>query len=111
MYAVSSAVLETIWERGVMAEAGYPQLQPTFLGCDNAGAVAIAKDAASSNRTKHLARRAKMVLHHTERGEVKVQFIRTENQVADILTKPLDRALFVKFRDYLMNTGAQEEEM
>ena len=94
-------------ERGAKAELGYPSPGPTDVWCDNAGAVAIAKDSASVNRAKHIIRRARFLQQCTEGNEVKVQYISTDRQPADILTKPLDRIKFVKFRDYIMNSKCQ----
>ena len=36
-----------------------------------------------------------------QRGALKLQYIRTDEQIADILTKPLTASKFVYFRDKL----------
>jgi hypothetical protein len=37
-----------------------------------------------------------LVRESTENGRIKVEFIRSEEQLGDILTKPLDRVKFLK---------------
>ena len=104
--AASACVAEVVHERGLKEEMGYPSPGPTDVWCDNAGAVHIAKDSASVNRAKHIIRRARFLQQSTEAGEVRVQFISTERQPADMLTKPLDKVRFTKFRDYTLNAKA-----
>ena len=37
-----------------------------------------------------------------ERGDIRVDYVQTEEQIADIFTKVLDRELFKKFRSRLV---------
>ena len=58
--------------------------------CDNSSAINISKNHVLHSRTKHIE-----ICHHfikdlVEEKVVSLEFIPTENQLADILTKPLD---------------------
>jgi hypothetical protein len=70
---------------------------------DNQGAIALAKNYISNSRTKHIERRHLKIRELTEEMLVRPEFVPTEENVADILTKPLGRARFEKLRRLLMN--------
>ena len=108
-FAAAAATSETLWARGLLAELGAPQAGPTVLWVDNSGAVAIASDAASIGRSRHIARRANFCLEANAGGAVRQRWLSTEANVADVLTKPLDRKRFIKLRGYMMNHDAQQE--
>ena len=82
---------------------------PTTIWCDNTGTVNIANDAGSVARSRHLAMRARFLQDFKAMGEGKVCYIRTEDNAADALTKPLERARFLKHRAYLLGMVDVEE--
>ena len=65
---------------------------------DNTGAIEIAKEDKYRPRTKHL----NVKLHHfrsyVESGEIIIRKIDTYHQPADMLTKPLNEADFIRHR-------------
>ena len=69
---------------------------------DNSGCVEMARAHKLRPRTKHI----NIVYHHFREavcyGRISIQQVRTEDQIADIFTKPLARNLFQKFRKLLM---------
>lgn len=81
-------------------------LAKTTIKCtafeDNSGAVELAKVPKMRPRTKHI----NLVYHHfrshVKTGRVKIVQVKTEDQLADIMTKPLGRNLFEKFRRKLL---------
>ena len=87
----------------------------TSLWCDNSGAVAIGNDAGSLGRSKHIARRARFLTEALGSGEIRLRHVAGAWQLADVLTKPLERRRFVTLTEHMMNTpnlvvteGAQE---
>ena len=50
------------------------------------------------SRTKHLEIRHHFLRDHAQKGDISLEFVRTEDQLADILTKPLNEELFVNIR-------------
>jgi hypothetical protein len=76
---------------------------PVTLGIDNQGAVALAHDYVSNSKTKHIERRHLKIRELVEAGQVRPEFVPTEMNVADILTKPLGRRRFEKLRRLLLN--------
>ena len=65
---------------------------PVIMKVDNMGAVYMTDNVTS--RTKHI--RSMYVREFAEDGVIKVQFVRTENNDSDILTKNLASALHAR---------------
>ena len=69
---------------------------------DNSGCVEMARVHKLRPRTKHI----NIVYHHfreaVREGRISIQQVRTEEQIADLFTKPLAKNLFQKFRKLLM---------
>jgi hypothetical protein len=101
--AASLAALEAVFLRGILSEMQCVQKQPTVIGVDNQGAVALAKNYISNSRTKHIERRHLKIRELVEEMMVLPEFVPTDENVADIMTKPLGRAKFEKFRKILLN--------
>ena len=53
------------------------------------------------DRSKHIEIRYDFIHDYVERGAVELQYISTNERVADILTKSLGRGKFIHFRDKL----------
>ena len=53
------------------------------------------------DRSKHIEMKYHFIRDLVQRGALKLQYIRTDEQIANILTKPLTIAKFVYFRDKL----------
>ena len=56
-----------------------------------------------SERTKHIERRHFKIRELVEEAAIRVKYISSRHNIADIFTKPLDKKLFVELRDKLMN--------
>jgi hypothetical protein len=51
--------------------------------------------------TKHIAIRYHFLRDHQQKGNIKIAYINTKDQLADIFTKPLDEKTFTKLRNEL----------
>jgi hypothetical protein len=63
------------------------------------------KGFSTSEKTRHIAIRYFFVKDRIDAGEVVVEYLPTEQMVADVMTKPLQGTLFRRLRDELMNWG------
>ena len=82
-FAAAAATAETLWARGLMGELGWPQLQPTTLWMDNAGAVKMAQNAESVGRSRHISRRANFLQEASAAGLLRMQWLSTDHLAAD----------------------------
>ena len=70
---------------------------------DNDGAISLANNPLNSARAKHIDVRSHFVREITRSKTILVEYVPTEEQRADILTKALTGAIFKEHRDFLMN--------
>jgi hypothetical protein len=95
--AACEAATEAIWLRGLLSELGASQEEPTTIYEDNNGAIKISKNDCSHSRTKHIAVRLHFVRERVKTGEIDLVKLSTNEMVADMLTKPLNRNKVTEF--------------
>mmetsp|Transcript_48744 Transcript_48744/g.104053 ORF Transcript_48744/g.104053 Transcript_48744/m.104053 type:complete len:90 (+) Transcript_48744:1-270(+) len=66
---------------------GCDMSKPVVLLVDNSGAVELAKDRKSSQRTRHVCRRYLKVRELVAEGLVKVKWVDTKDNLSDLLSK------------------------
>jgi len=103
MIAVSDGLNHVLWLRNLLENQGY-SLPPSVVFQDNMSAISLFKTgkSQSSTRTRHIAIRFYFVKDRIESKEIRVEYINTDNMIADILTKPLQGAKFKNLRLQLM---------
>ena len=99
--AASTASREAVWLRKLLADIFDSELELTVIHCDNQSYIKLFENPAYRDRSKHIEIKYHFIRDVVQRGAVKLKYIRTDEQVADILTKPLSRLKFVYFRDKL----------
>lgn len=92
--ALSFASQEATWLRALLAELGFDQAEPTTIRVDNQSAIAIAENPVHHSRTKHMNIKVHHVRELVHDGAIRLEWCPTEEQVADIFTKPLGSVLF-----------------
>jgi predicted aldo/keto reductase-like oxidoreductase len=61
----------------------------------------MADNPIEHNRTKHIDIQYHFLRNHQQNGGIKIAYVSTHNQLADIFTKPLDEKTFNKLRNEL----------
>jgi hypothetical protein len=74
------------------------QTDPIQCFCDNQATISIVKNAKNHNATKHIETRGLYARQVYERKRIKVDYIRTDDMIADMFTKAIPRKQFVKLR-------------
>jgi hypothetical protein len=64
------------------------------LLCDNESAIKIDYNPCEHSRTKHIDIQHHFLRDHAIKGDVVILHVRTDDQLADIFTKPLDEKFF-----------------
>jgi hypothetical protein len=98
------------WTRYFMKAQGY-DVQDNILYQDNKSSILLERNgkASSGKRTKHINIRYFFVTDRVAKGEVSVVWCPTGDMIADYATKPLQGALFRKFRDQIMGVVPAED--
>jgi hypothetical protein len=64
--------------------------------CDSTSAISVAKNPVLHSGTKHIEVRYHFLIDNVEKGNIDLIHVLTEKQLADILTKPLEQATFMR---------------
>jgi len=68
------------------------------IRCDNMSAISLSKNPIMHSRTKHIEIRHHFLRDHVQKGDCVLEFVDTNNQLADIFTKPLPKESFFTIR-------------
>jgi hypothetical protein len=91
---------QLLWMRQTLRDFGY-NLSKVPLLYDNESAICLADNPVEHNCTKHIDIRHHFSSDHLQRGDINVCHIRTENQLANIFTKPLEEKRFCRMHSEL----------
>lgn len=75
---------------------------------DNQGAIALTRNAHLNDRSKHVDICYHFIRDLAEKGDLRVDYIPTEDMVADGMTKPLARVAFERFKSQMGLVGRRE---
>ncbi|KAH9668128.1 retrovirus-related pol polyprotein from transposon RE1 [Citrus sinensis] len=99
--ALSAASSELTWLQSLFFELKIIKLPTPVLWCDNQGAGDLAKNPVFHSKSKHIELDVHYIRDKVLNKELEVRYIPTEEQVADVLTKPLSFPKFSYFRSKL----------
>ncbi|TYK18362.1 Retrovirus-related Pol polyprotein from transposon TNT 1-94 [Cucumis melo var. makuwa] len=99
--AAASCVCHAVWLRNLLKTVGILQEDPTVIHIDNKSTIALAKNPVFHDRSKHIDTRFHFIRDCISRKEVQVEYVKTEDQIADIFTKPLKVNVFNNLRTLL----------
>jgi histone deacetylase 1/2 len=71
------------------------------LLCDNESAMKLTNNLVQHARTKHIDVCHHFIRDHQQKGDIFIKNVGTDDQLADIFTKPLDEKRFYKLRNEL----------
>ena len=112
-YAISECVTEMLYTKQVIEFMGLPIQLPMKLKVDNMGAIYLANNAFTEQRTKHIDCRVHFVrdLIQNVPPILSVDFVKSEDNKADSFTKNLNGATYMKhIKWYMSNTDAFDDE-
>ena len=107
--AISEVVTEIMYVRNILEFLGYKVQLPIIVNVDNIGVIYMANNACSNTRTKHVDTRYHYVREFVEEGIVRVIFVKSADNDADIFTKNLGQELYRKHVMKFMNDGTGDD--
>lgn len=98
---ISKGICELLWLRRLMTELGFAPTTEMNLFCDNKAAIAISHNPIQHDRTKHIEVDRHFIKHNLVKRIVRFPFVRSEDQLADMLTKAISSQNFYSSLDKL----------
>jgi hypothetical protein len=92
--AASTASTQALWLVRLLGDLLGRDTGAVELRVDNKSALALAKNPIFHERSKHIRVRYHFIRGCLEEGSFTVRYINTKDQLADLLTKPLERIKF-----------------
>jgi transposase InsO family protein len=89
--AVSEAGREAMWLRYLLTELGISQRKPTVIHCDNKGAIRLALNPGTHQRTKHIDIKHHFIRELIDRNVIVLEYVQSRMQLADVFTKGLPK--------------------
>ncbi|WVZ48731.1 LOW QUALITY PROTEIN: hypothetical protein U9M48_000150 [Paspalum notatum var. saurae] len=98
--AAASCCSQLLWMKATLSDFGL-RFGKIPLLVDSTSAISVAKNPVLHSRTKHIDVRFHFLRDHYEKGDIDLVHVASENQLADIFTKPLEFSSFVRLRGEL----------
>jgi hypothetical protein len=95
--AACSASCEAIWIRNLLTGLFDLEMRAIVILCDNQSCIKMIENLVFHDRSKHIEIRYHFIRDMVQRGALKLQYISMDEQVTDMLTKPLSRVKFEHF--------------
>lgn len=92
--SVANTSSEITWIASLLHELGLKLPRSPTIYCDNVGATYLCANPVFHSRMKHVALDYHFIRNQVQSGALRVIHISTKDQLADVMTKPLSRALF-----------------
>uniref|UniRef100_A0A2N9HM25 Integrase catalytic domain-containing protein n=1 Tax=Fagus sylvatica TaxID=28930 RepID=A0A2N9HM25_FAGSY len=96
--ALADTTAELLWLRWLLQDLGIDCSTAVPIHCDNQSAIQIAHNDVFHERTKHIEIDCHFVRHHLLQGTLQLRSVSSQDQLADIFTKPMPPG---RFRDLI----------
>lgn len=97
--AATSGTCQGLWLGKVLSNIEGEDQRRATLRVDNKSAIALAKNPVHHDRSKHIDTRYHFIRECVQTGDINLEYVRTEEQLADLLTKPLGKQRFLELRE------------
>jgi hypothetical protein len=97
--ATSQASCKAIWLHKLLVGLFGQGLSPIVIHYNNQSCIKLSENPVFHDMSKHIEIKYHFIRDWVQRGVVQLQYISTDEKVADILTKALSRGKDVYFRD------------
>lgn len=102
--ALCEGTKEAIWLHDLLDELGVEQECGIQMLCDNLSTVRWVKNPQQHHKTKHINKQLHFVGEKLQNGEIQLEHVSGDDQLADVLTKPLSA---IKFNSNIARLGLE----
>eukprot|EP00253_Pinus_taeda_P003772 PITA_03772 len=92
--SATSCCTQLLWMMQTLQDFQITCTPPISILCDNTSAISISKNPVMHSKTKHIPIKYHFLQEQVLEQKVKLEYVPSKEQVADILTKPLPRETF-----------------
>nr|GEV56688.1 putative copia-type protein [Tanacetum cinerariifolium]GEW15665.1 putative copia-type protein [Tanacetum cinerariifolium] len=93
---IAKGLAEALWIRKLVSEIGFPPIESIRIMSDNKAAIKISENPVQHDRTKHVEVDRHFIKEKLEVVIIKLPFVKSEDQLADILTKAMGMVILHK---------------
>ena len=98
--ALGNCCTQVLWMKQILSDYSM-KISCVPIFCDNSSAINITRNPILHSRTKHIEIKHHFIRDQVHVGNVSVEFVSTDMQLADIFTKPLDATRFSSLKNLL----------
>src|SRR6266540_4007759 len=98
--AAGACCAQLLWMKQTLSDYGC-EFRKILLLCDNEGAIKLANNPVQHSCTKNIDIRHHFSRDHEAKGDIAIHHVRTNKQLADTFTKPLNESRFCALRSEL----------
>ncbi|KAI3809131.1 hypothetical protein L1987_25100 [Smallanthus sonchifolius] len=99
--ALADTIAELAWLEALLKELHVSMTLEPILWCDNLGATYLSANPVFHAGTKHVEIDFHFVIERVAHKKLLIQFIKTDDQIANVFTKPLSSQRFIQLRSML----------
>lgn len=99
--AAAACTCHLVWMKRVLKKIGYNGSESPVIFCDNSSTIKLSRNPVMHGRSKHIDVRFHFLRDLVNEGVVQIQYCCTQQQIADIFTKPLKLETFQELRKKL----------
>ncbi|KAL8138048.1 hypothetical protein V2J09_004049 [Rumex salicifolius] len=96
--AATAGACRDIWLKSIMETLQGKRISEVVLKIDNKSTIALAKNPVFHDRSKHIDTKFHFIRDCVKQGKIKVDYVSTNDQLGDLMTKPLARQRFSELR-------------
>jgi hypothetical protein len=99
--AATTCCTQVLWMKQTLQDIQVEYDEPIPIFCDNTSAISISKNPVMHSKMKHIPIKFHFLREQVTEKNIKVEYVGTKEQIADIFTKPLPRETFEYLRQKL----------
>lgn len=99
--AAALCACQCVWLRRVLEKIGVEEKTSTEIMCDNSSTIQLSKNPVFHGKSKHIDVRFHFLRDLVNDGVIKLSYCNSQDQIADIMTKPIKLKQFEKLRGML----------